>query len=204
MTALLPIPQLPEEAKIVHLFPALGETSLISIGQLCDAGCKAIFDATTAKIYYQDSLVLQGSRSSESSGLWTLRITDAHSSNHAVNMQAKPEDLVDFAHRSLFSPANSTLLRALQLNFLPPFPGLTIQNLRKFPPRSEATIKGHLDAARKNYKSTHKSPAELLDPLLRELLDDAFPPSNTEGTRTHHVFAALHETKAMIHSDLTG
>ena len=43
-------------------------------------------------------------------------------------------------------------------------------------------VEGHLDAARKNYKSTQKTPEGLIDPLLRELLDDAFPPHMTEGT----------------------
>ena len=37
-TAELSLPQIPTAARIAHLFPALGNTSLLSIGQLCDAG----------------------------------------------------------------------------------------------------------------------------------------------------------------------
>ena len=60
MTAPLPIPQLPRQAREVHIFPALGDTSLTSIGQLCDAGCQANFNATTAEVYFQQKLILTG------------------------------------------------------------------------------------------------------------------------------------------------
>ena len=46
----LDIPALPPEAQHVHIVPALASNSLISIGQLCDAGCAASFDATTIKV----------------------------------------------------------------------------------------------------------------------------------------------------------
>ena len=72
VTALLPIPQLPHQARAVHTFPALGDTSLISIGQLCDAGCQANFNATTAEVYFQQKLILTGQRNSKTSGLWTM------------------------------------------------------------------------------------------------------------------------------------
>ena len=181
MTALLPIPQLPRHAREVHIFPALGDTSLISVGQLCDAGCQANFNATTAEVYFQQKLILTGHRNNETSGLWTMSIPTIHQANQAVNVNAKPEDLVAFAHRSLWSPANSTLLKALQQGFLPPFPGLSVKTLRKFPPRSEATIKGHLDSARKNARSTKQDQQAAVDPILRELLDDAFPPQHASG-----------------------
>jgi hypothetical protein len=44
------LPQLPPIACIAHLFRALGNTSLLSIGQLCDAGCTATFTNTTVTI----------------------------------------------------------------------------------------------------------------------------------------------------------
>ena len=64
MTASLPIPQLPRHAREVHTFPALGNTSLTSIGQLCNAGCQANFNATTAEVYFQQKLILAGHRNS--------------------------------------------------------------------------------------------------------------------------------------------
>ena len=46
----LPLPTLPPAATKAHLFPALGKTSLISIGQLCDHGCEATFTKNTVTI----------------------------------------------------------------------------------------------------------------------------------------------------------
>ena len=133
-----------------------------------------------------------------------MSMPTGHQANKAVNMNAKPEDLAAFAHRSLWSPANSTLLKALHRGFLPPFPGLSVKTLRRYPPRSEATTKGHMDSARKNAKSTKEEQIAAVNPILRELLEDAFPPQNLSDEQTHHVFVALHELKSMLHTDLTG
>jgi hypothetical protein len=42
----LALPQLPTTASEAHILPGLTHSSLISIAKLCDAGCKATFDAT--------------------------------------------------------------------------------------------------------------------------------------------------------------
>ena len=57
-TASLHIPFLPEEACTAHIFPTLTSGSLISIGQLCDSDCTAIFDATTVTIKRHGQTVL--------------------------------------------------------------------------------------------------------------------------------------------------
>ena len=67
---------------------------------------------------------------------------------------ATPADLVVFAHAALFSPALSTLKAALDRGYLLNFMGLTSKTLTKSPPHSVAMIKGHMDQARKNQKST--------------------------------------------------
>jgi hypothetical protein len=68
----------------------------------------------------------------------------------AVNDTKKPAEIVAFAHAALFSPSLSTLQKALDRNYVVGFPGLTAQTLRRHPPRSIATIKGHLDQSRQN------------------------------------------------------
>ena len=150
----LPIPTLPPKARKAYLFPALQDTSLISIGQLCDAGCQAIFNATQVQIIHLAKVILEGYRDKTTRGLWYLDLPSPHTANAAVNQSSKPEDLINFAHAALFSPANSTLLSALTKGFLPPFPGLDVETFRKYPPCSAATIKGHLDTTQKNQKST--------------------------------------------------
>ena len=46
----LPLNKLPPEARRAHRVPALASYSLISVPQLCDAGCDVIFSADSAKI----------------------------------------------------------------------------------------------------------------------------------------------------------
>ena len=123
-TGHLPIEGLPLDATRAYLFPDLGDTSLISIGQLCDHGYQAHFTATSVDITRSDRVILQGTRNDETRGLWMLSIP-AQSRAMAVNHCAAPEQQVAFAHAALFSPAISTLKTALARGYLPPFPGLT-------------------------------------------------------------------------------
>ncbi len=44
-TALLPLPHLPLAARRAHIFPALRNRALLSIGQFCDSGFEALFTA---------------------------------------------------------------------------------------------------------------------------------------------------------------
>jgi hypothetical protein len=121
---------------------------------------------------------------------------------------ARPADLVPFHHAALFSPAPTTLELALQKGFLPPFPGLTLQALRRHPPHSVATIKGHLDQIRKNLRSTKKAPKESPTTSVSNTdeVDDWFPASEPSNKRTHHYYLALikPERSGQIYSDLTG
>ena len=48
-TGILNLPALPLAARIAHVFPQL-TGSLLSIGQFCDSGYKAVFDSTSVSI----------------------------------------------------------------------------------------------------------------------------------------------------------
>ena len=200
----LDLPTLPLAARHVHIVPALQAGSLLSMGQLCDAGCVVTFDATTVRVHRNSELLLTGIRT-PATGLWHLTIAASeppiqHRSFAAVD-SATPAELVAFAHAALFSPALSTLKRALDLGFLPHFMGLTAKSLAKHPPTSVAMVKGHMDQARKNQHST-KNPATALPTPIH---DDAFPLSEPSNVRTHHCFAALVEpATGQIYTDQTG
>ena len=58
----VPIPGLPESARLALIFPQLTSASLLSIAQLCDAGCKAVFDKDTVKIIKDGKILLTGYR----------------------------------------------------------------------------------------------------------------------------------------------
>lgn len=221
--AKLDLPNLPPSARRVHIVPALTTSSLLSMGQLCDAGCTVTFDATSVTVQLANKTIMDGIRTSEN-GLWQLSLIQpsltpsipvlgpppppyAHQSYAAVQ-SATPSELVAFAHATLFSPTLSTLQQALDRGFLPNFMGQTAKALKKYPPQSVAMIKGHLDQARKNQRSTKPGDVHLTPTLVPEptsLEDEAFPTSEPDNARTHQCYAAVFEPAAgQIHSDQTG
>ena len=207
----LDIPDLPPAARHVHIVPDLESATLISIGQLCDAGCAVVFDATKVTVTYQNCTVLTGTRT-QATRLWELDITPPEQANHADTTNtyvefagaavgsATPAELVAFTHAAMFSPALSTLEKALNKGYLHNLPGLTATTLRKHPPRSVAMAKGHLDQERKNKQSTKTTRS----PSPAESPDDTFPDALNGGERTHHCYASVIETTGQVYTDLTG
>ena len=162
----LDIPALPVAARRAHIVPALTGQSLISIGQLCDAGCDVSFNATSVDIQLQGTPIFSGTRTPDTK-LWTLTASPQPTvpvtapveqtynafANAAVGAPTA-SNLVTFAHAALFSPALTTLEIALKKGYINNFPGLTATTLRKYPPTSRAMVKGHMDQIRKNVRST--------------------------------------------------
>jgi hypothetical protein len=103
---------------------------------------------------------------------------------------------IAFTHAALFSPAPSTLSVALKKGFVQNFTGLTKKTLTKYPPRSYAMVKGHMDQARKNLKAT-KTANELADP------DNDFSPA-VQDERSHFCYAALTKITGQVYSNQTG
>ena len=228
----LDLPSLPPSARRVHIVPALSTSSLLSMGQLCDAGCVVTFDATTVVVTLDGDRILDGVRT-PTTGLWNLSIVQStlspppletamppvsyeppllHQSFAALH-SATPSELVAFAHATLFSPAISTLKKALDRGFLPNFPGITATTLKKYPPNSVAMIKGHLDQERKNQQSTKtdKVPPSPTPTAATPQRDDdtavSFPTSDPGNARTHFCYAAVvdpSEVSGQIYSDQTG
>ena len=140
-TAHLHLPNLPAEATQTHIFPALGDTHLLSIGKLCDADCTCIFSKTEATIKRHGRTILEGTRSDTAPKLWHINLPESETTYSvtiapeeeqihmwhreptefaglAVNQSTKPADLVAFSHATLFSPPLTTLAEALRKDFL--------------------------------------------------------------------------------------
>jgi hypothetical protein len=199
-TAELPIASLPKAAKQAHIFPALGNTSLLSVPQLCDTDCVATFTKNKCTITFEGQEIITGTRNPGTDGLWTtvLPTQSEPQAFPAIHNQATPANLVVFAHAALFSPALSTLDMALSKGFLPPFTGLSRETLRKYPPHSEATVMGHLDNKRKNIQSTKKTKAAPDD------IDYEFPVQPADTTRTNLCYLSASEPKHLVYTDQTG
>jgi hypothetical protein len=71
-TCNLDLPSLPPNATKGHIFPAMGPTALLSIGELCDAGCTAQFDANECQITFMNNTILTGQRNATTYHLWHL------------------------------------------------------------------------------------------------------------------------------------
>jgi hypothetical protein len=127
----LDMPMLPAAAKQVHIVPELTTHTLLSIGQLCDAGCDVAFTAEEVTIKYKGNTVLSGHRTCHTP-LWHFSMPSnlsspkkvsptEHASMTAIG-SAMPAQLAAFAHATLFSLALSTLELALNKGYLTNFP----------------------------------------------------------------------------------
>lgn len=217
-TAELNLRPLPRKARLVHLFPALQQqnTSLLSIGKLCDAGCKATFTADQVTITLHGKQLLTGHRC-PTTGLWLITLptpvplkapANAHAvpaphqvpQANSVTQPTKAADMVAFSHAALFSPTLSTLQTALDKGYVIGFPGLTSKTLKKYPPQSVAMHKGHMDQTRANQQSTKEVPNDDLDNPLESL----FPTPIPDGLPTDYCFAAIVEYTGKVFTDQTG
>ena len=205
----LPIPRLPFAARMAHIVPELRSHSLISIGTLCDAGCEVTFTTTTVTVTHNSDTIMTGTRTPP--GLWQFLITPPNTDAMANSTTGYPNaaELMAYAHSALFSPALSTLETALHNGYVRNFPGLTSKTLRRHPPKSVATAKGHLDQTRKNLRSTKPKVPTNNTP------DDVAPPDPTDTTdtfpphedRTHDCYVAvrcLDEPTGKVYTDQTG
>ena len=74
---------------------------------------------------------------------------------------------IKFYHALMFSPPLQTLATAIDAGYLTTFPSITSAQLRKYPPRAEATVKGHLRAINKNLTTVQVS-----SPSINNILTD--------------------------------
>ena len=159
--------KLPASATTTYVLPQL-QTSLISLGQLADAGCHICLDKNTLKVFRNFKRILTGHRN-KSDGLWDIPLLPQngnvtktfspylHKSNVIIPKRTNISTLLQYMHASLFSPTKSTLLKAIHNGNFIGWPGLTTNNVSKFLHETTATALGHMDQERQGLQST-KSP----------------------------------------------
>ena len=148
-TASLGITELSDKANMTHLFQSLASGSLISIGQLCDAGCEAYFNKNTVNITLNGQIIINGHRSNKTKWLRELKMANSKTAKHHINaVCALPtmHERANFYRAAMFSPTISTLCKAIDSGHLDSFPGnITSKQIRKHCGNNEASTKGHLD-----------------------------------------------------------
>lgn len=128
--------------------------------------------------------------------LWMVPLPAPTAFCHAVITEATGThaDIVRFYSAAMGNPTDSTLIRAIT-DYGLALPGLTAAMVRKFPPQSIATSKGHMDQAQHGRRSTRLS--FLPD---ANTADDLYPTAVPRSSSTAKVFVS----SIIRYSDLTG
>ena len=103
-----------------YVLPGMTNESLLSIGQLCDQGCKAIFTKDKLLINQGNTTILQGTRNPHD-GLWDIPFKQNHNLqlNYIVTKDKTKFELAQYLHACAFSPSISTFLTAIKnANFI--------------------------------------------------------------------------------------
>jgi hypothetical protein len=145
-----------------HIINDLASHSLLSCGQMCDAGYKVLLDngqvqAIDGNVSVQGHIVMRVQHD-HSTGLWTVPLdTNNTKQNESINSVyeiRKVYDTIQYLHAAAGSPFPSTFIKAIQAGNFTTWPTLTPEHVNKYLEKSEATVKGHLNQTRKNVRST--------------------------------------------------
>jgi hypothetical protein len=219
-TGTLPVPGLPFSACRAHIFPSLKSHSLLSTRQLCDHGCKAVFTHNGVTITRDDLVLLTGTRSDTTNGLWTLDPLNPSTTPLAAPSSPMTGSLntmfhttlahgtvatrIAFYHTSLFSPSLSTWCQAIDDGHFLTWPGLTSSTVRKYPLQSIPIHQGHLNQERANIRSTRPPASSRQQPTSEDDLEDNVAPPAEDNTRTRIIYADCNCTIGMVYTDPTG
>jgi hypothetical protein len=186
-------PPFPNKHKSAIFFDDL-QGSLISIGQLCDDDCVALFSKYQVDIIKDGKIIIKGKRNT-TNGLWNIPLapksdtspsssTKQHLTNSMIRSKQTKSGLAAFLHGYAFSPSISTFLVAIRRGHFSSWPGLSESLITKHLKKSTATSKGHLRMEQRNLQST-----TLHAPLPLSTSLDVDPSQEPQNKATHTLFA---------------
>jgi hypothetical protein len=148
----------------------------------------------------QEFQILSGARDLDT-GLWRIIFRkEKQKSQKAVENNVyelrNTGALVNYLHKSLFSPTKSALLQAVKNGHLITWPGLTEKVINKHLKLTPSTAMGHMNQRRQNIRSTSKTP-------ITSDIEDFTTTTTNSGTKTHLVYAVLVD-QGQLYTDLTG
>ena len=138
---------IPRNSRKAHKFSMLAGNSLISVAQLCDAGCEVTFYHEKLTVTKDSKEIVEGHRDSKTK-LWRMSITTPKAQNTHTNKHMRTplsqinslipegnmEEIMTYLHKALGSPKTFTLLRAVENNNLATWPALTKINITHYLP----------------------------------------------------------------------
>jgi hypothetical protein len=138
---------LSKQAQAGHIFGDL-QGSLISIGQLCDDDCVALFSKYQVDIIKDGQIIIKGKRNT-TNGLWNIPLVpksgttfstctkQQHLADSVIRSKQTKSELAAFLHGCAFSPSTSTFLRAIRRGHFSSWPGLSESLISKHLPKSD-------------------------------------------------------------------
>jgi hypothetical protein len=197
-TAILLLPGMPPSANKAHLFPSHFKHSLISVGHLCDHRCEMAFSAPIVTVRKRGTSLFVRWRD-HSTGLWRIYLTGQPTNtlsrpNATNNVYEKRSisDTITNLHAACFSPVKDTWIKAIAAGNFSGWPGLSVDNVRKYLAKADATMKGHMSQQRQNTRST-----QMRAPTNAPALEPTYT------GKTEFVYATI-VNSGQIYSDLTG
>jgi hypothetical protein len=127
---------------------------------MCDSGCAVAVTETPLAEENGATTILTGQQEKKS-GMWRAPLENSISpqaapKHYAQNVyeQKYIQDTITYLHACCFSPLQDTWLKAIQNGHFATWPSVTVENVRKYLPKSDATAKGHMNQIRQNIRST--------------------------------------------------
>jgi hypothetical protein len=156
-TSSLNIPELSDAASVAHVFPAMANNSLLSVGKLFNEGYYVTFKINGVTIFnHGGKSILKGHRDL-GTGLWFINLrkdkpqTPIAASNNVYELR-NTGALVNYLHKVMFSPTKAAFIKAVKQGHLKTWPGLTNNHLKTTP----ETAMRHRHQKRQNIRSTSK------------------------------------------------
>jgi hypothetical protein len=134
-----------------------------------------------------------------STGLWRIDLTGQPTSTisrtdaaNNVYETRSISDTIAYLHATCFSPVKDTWIKSIAAGDFSGWPGLSVNSVRKYLAKVDATVKGHMNQQRQNTRSTQTRPPSTAP---------ALEPTYTD--KTEFVYATI-VYSGQIHSDLIG
>jgi hypothetical protein len=194
-------------------------SSLISLGQLCDDDCIAVLDKRRLQVYKNNECVLKGNRN-PTDGLWDIPIslptqssnltalnTTKHQLNAIIRKDISKTQLAQYHYGSCGSPVASTWKKSIKNGNFITWPGIETISVDADLPKSIDSAKGHLNQERKNLQST-RIPSSGNTPPKDDNNEnnDFFPLPDKPNVKTFEACAMITPfvAKNTAYHDLTG
>jgi hypothetical protein len=113
--------ELSSSATTGHIFSDVKSGSLVSIGQLCDDNCTALFKKSNVSIIKNGIVIIKGPRN-QTNRLWSILLNNSiretttnptskiHVANGVIQATKTKSEYAAFLHGCAFSPVTSTFL----------------------------------------------------------------------------------------------